>query len=96
MGIWDSMKPIGFRPTPKVLEKIKATMEKKKINRNQAINLLLETSQLEQPKTEKKGDYFELPPNLFCEKDHRFWLKETLLEECEDCKRKSECTAWRK
>lgn len=87
-------KPITFRPTEKALAKIKATIQQKEINRNQAINILLETkqSQLEHPK--EGENFFALPPFLWCPQEHNWFLKETLIEECRKCRIKSHCRAW--
>lgn len=62
-----------FRPSKKTLEKIKATMQEKKLNKSQAINFLLEQAKSEHPKGEVVvvPSYLPQPPTPT-------WLKREL------------------
>lgn len=94
-------KMIGFRPSDKALEKLEAYMKKHGISKSYAINQILESEQpqLEQPKKEDEGDFFELPPVLFCPLTNRWVLKEELIKSskgCKDCLKKPKCPAYRR
>lgn len=89
---------ISFRLSEKAKDNLQNYGKQKKLNRNKALNHLLENLESEQPQLEQsqEGKFLELPPFLRCQDTETdTWLpREECLERCKTCNIKRFCEAW--
>jgi len=106
LRFWGCGKVVSFRLSEKALTNLEYYAKKiTKKNRNKTLNIILESlgttpKRSEQPKKQETGDFFSLPPFLYCDREKTWLLRDSLLDPHNDvgclmhpCQKT--CPAWR-